>query len=80
MTEIDERLNNIEEASKRLSVSTFTTRRLIKAGHLHAVRVARRILLPEKEILRVMREGCGKNATRPKRAREEATRTRSGRE
>ena len=65
MAENDERLNDIEEASKRLSVSTFTTRRLIKAGQLRAVRIARRVLIPEKEILRAMREGCGRHATRP---------------
>ena len=61
MAENDERLNDIEEASKRLSVSTFTTRRLIKAGQLRAVRIARRVLIPEKEILRAMREGCGRH-------------------
>ncbi len=64
MSENDERLNDIEEASKRLAVSTFTTRRLIKSGQLRAVRIARRVLIPEKEILRAMREGCGKHASR----------------
>lgn len=64
MAENDERLNDIEETSKRLAVSTFTTRRLIKSGQLHAVRIARRVLIPEKEILRAVRERCGKHATR----------------
>jgi hypothetical protein len=36
MAENDERLNDIEETSKRLAVSTFTTRRLIKLGQLRA--------------------------------------------
>jgi excisionase family DNA binding protein len=62
MGNFDERLNDVEEASKRLNVSTFTTRRLIKAGALHSVRVGRRLLIPETEVQRVMREGCGKHA------------------
>jgi excisionase family DNA binding protein len=65
MPENDERLNDIAETSKRLAVSTFTTRRLIKSGQLRAVRIARRVLIPEREILRAMREGCGKHANRP---------------
>ena len=65
MTEtLQERLASIEEASRRLSVSSFTTRRLIKSGHIRAVRVSKRILVPESEIQRVIAEGCGKHATR----------------
>jgi excisionase family DNA binding protein len=60
--ESQERLTSIEEASRRLSVSTFTTRRLIKAKQLRAVRVGKRVLVPEAEIVRVIAQGCGKHA------------------
>jgi excisionase family DNA binding protein len=50
----------VEAASRRISVSEFTVRRLIKSGHLRAVRVGKRVLIPEAEIQRVTREGCGK--------------------
>lgn len=59
-----EQLNDISETSKRLKISTFTTRRLIKAGHLRAVRIARRVLVPERELQRVITEGCGKQSIR----------------
>jgi excisionase family DNA binding protein len=64
MTETQERLQSVEEVSKRLSVSTFTTRRLIKANHLRAVRVGKRVLVPQSEIERVIAEGCGKHASK----------------
>lgn len=63
MTETQERLQSVEEVSKRLSVSTFTTRRLIKAKQLRAVRVGKRVLVPQSEIDRVIAEGCGKHAS-----------------
>lgn len=62
MTEERERLESVEETSDRLGVSTFTTRRLIKAKQLRAVRVGKRVLVPESEIERVMAQGCGKHA------------------
>jgi excisionase family DNA binding protein len=58
------RLESVEETSKRLAVSTFTVRRLIKSGELRAVRVSKRVLVPETEIERVIAEGCGKHASR----------------
>lgn len=61
MTESQESLASVEETSRRLSVSTFTTRRLIKAGQLRAVRVGKRVLVPRSEIERVILEGCGKH-------------------
>jgi len=64
MTETQERLTSVEEASLRLSVSTFTTRRLIKSKQLRAVRVGKRVLVPQSEIDRVIAEGCGKHASR----------------
>ena len=60
--ETEERLTSIEEASRRLAVSPFTTRRLIKSKQLRAVRVAKRVLVPESEIQRVISKGCGKHA------------------
>jgi excisionase family DNA binding protein len=58
------RLESVEEVSKRLAVSTFTIRRLIKAGQIRAVRVSKRVLVPEAEIERVIAGGCGKHAGR----------------
>ena len=55
-------LTSVEEASRRLAVSTFTTRRLIKAKQLRAVRVGKRVLIPQSEIERVIAEGCCKHA------------------
>jgi excisionase family DNA binding protein len=63
MTQVQEQLRSVEETSKRISVSTFTTRRMIKAGTLHAVRVGKRVLVPESEIARIIREGSGKQAS-----------------
>ncbi len=62
MADFQERLNTVEITSGRISVSVFTTRRLIKAGALRAVRVGKRVLIPESEIQRVIAEGCGKHA------------------
>jgi excisionase family DNA binding protein len=62
MTETQERLQSVEEVSKRLAISSFTTRRLIKTKQLRAVRVGKRVLVPESEIERVIAEGCGKRA------------------
>jgi excisionase family DNA binding protein len=61
MTETHERLQSVEEVSKILGVSTFTTRRLIKAKQLRAVRVRKRVLVPQSEIDRVIAEGCGEH-------------------
>jgi excisionase family DNA binding protein len=62
MAEERERLQSVEEASRRLGVSSFTVRRLIKAKQLRAVRVSRRVLVPDSEVNRVIAEGCGKNS------------------
>jgi excisionase family DNA binding protein len=60
--QIHDYLNSIEETSRRLAVSKFTTTRLIKAKQLRAVRVGKRVLVPESEIVRIIAEGCGKHA------------------
>jgi excisionase family DNA binding protein len=62
MAEEKERLESVEEASRRLAVSGFTVRRLVKAKQLRAVRVGKRVLIPGSEIERVIAEGCGKHA------------------
>lgn len=62
LAEVYERLNSVKETSKTFGVSTFTTRRLIKAKQLRAVRVGKRVLIPQSEIDRVIAEGCGKSA------------------
>lgn len=64
MAESNERLNSVELTSQRLDVSQFTTRRLVRSGYMRSVRVGKRVLIPESEIQRVMREGCGRNARR----------------
>jgi excisionase family DNA binding protein len=56
--EMSERLNPLRDTADRLGVSIFTIRRLIKDGSLRAVRVSRRLLVPESEILRACHEGC----------------------
>jgi len=63
MTEMHERLQSVEEVSKRHAVSSFTTRRLIKTKQLRAVRVGKRVRVAESEIERVIAQGCGKHAT-----------------
>jgi excisionase family DNA binding protein len=65
MADEREGLQAVEGVSRRLAVSAFTVRRLIKAGHLRAVRVGKRVLIPESEVQRVMREGCGARSGRP---------------
>ena len=62
MADFQECLVSVEEVSMRLSVSTFTTRRLIKAKQLRAVRVGKRVLVPQSEIERIIVQGCGKHA------------------
>jgi excisionase family DNA binding protein len=56
-----DRLESISEVAKRLAVSTFTVRRLIKAKQLRAVRVSKRVLVPNSEIDRIVAQGCGKH-------------------
>jgi len=62
MTDTQERLLSVEEASRQLGVSTFTIRRLIKSKQLRTVRVGKRVLISQSEIARVIEQGCGKHA------------------
>jgi excisionase family DNA binding protein len=47
----------ITDASKRIGVSTFTTRRKVKEGKIRVVRVGSRVLIPGEELDRILREG-----------------------
>src|SRR4030095_15408530 len=55
----NDQLLPVGEVAKRLAVSVFTVRRLIRARLLKAVSVARRVLVPASEVDRVISEGCG---------------------
>lgn len=55
-----ERLETVQDASRRLAISTFTTRRLIKAKTIRAVRVGKRVLIPESEVDRLVSEGTSR--------------------
>ena len=59
-----DKLHDIREAASRLAVSPWTVRRLVGRGDLRGVRVGRRVLVSEKEILRVIQNGCGDNKRR----------------
>jgi excisionase family DNA binding protein len=63
MTQENEKLHSVEETGGKLAVSSFTVRRLIKAGEMRAVRVGKRVLIPGSEIERIIAEGCGKHAS-----------------
>jgi excisionase family DNA binding protein len=75
---MENKLESIADASRRLGVSTFTTRRLIKAKQLRAVRVGKRVLVPQSEIERVIAEGCGTSVSKPTES-SPARETRNGR-
>lgn len=62
----NDRLHDIRETAIRLRVSPWTVRRLIDRAELRGVRVGRRVLVSESEILRVIRYGCGHRTTRRK--------------
>lgn len=53
-------LSSIQIAAKRLGVSTFTVRRLIKVGALKYVRISRRVMVPESAIENAIENGCGR--------------------
>jgi excisionase family DNA binding protein len=63
MVQENDRLEAIGAVSKRLAVSTFTVRRLIKAKQLRSVRVGKRVLVPASEVERIIAEGCGNRAS-----------------
>ncbi len=52
-------LRAIGEVAKLLGVSHFTIRRLIDGGHIRAVNIGTRWLVPNAEIERVLTKGAG---------------------
>jgi excisionase family DNA binding protein len=54
-----EKLNSIRDAAARLAISPWTLRRFIDRGELRGVRVGRRVLVSEREIMRVIQHGTG---------------------
>jgi excisionase family DNA binding protein len=54
---VTDKLNSILEAANRLRVSPWTVRRLINRAELRGVRIGRRLLISERELLRVIRNG-----------------------
>jgi excisionase family DNA binding protein len=65
------KLLSINDAADTLGISTFTLRRFLKRGVLRSVRVGRRVLLPETEVLRIVDEGCGYTTAVPGNGRGE---------
>jgi len=53
------KLQTIGQGASDLNISRDTLRRLIKAGEVKAVRVARRVMVPVSEIERVSQRGAG---------------------
>lgn len=52
-------LRGIGEVAKLFGVSHFTIRRLIDAGHIRAVNIGTRWLIPNTEVERVLAGGAG---------------------
>jgi excisionase family DNA binding protein len=58
----NDQLRSVQEAADRLAISPWTLRRAIRRGEVHAVRVGlRRILISEREIVRVIDKGTKKH-------------------
>jgi excisionase family DNA binding protein len=51
------KLNALPAAVQRLGVSRATGWRLIKNGQMRAIRIGKRVLIPESEIERLMNSG-----------------------
>lgn len=52
------KLLSVDQVAHLLGVSTFTVRRLVKAGVLASVRVGKRLLIPGVEVERIAKTGC----------------------
>lgn len=60
VAEMTDRLRSIQEAADRLGISPWTVRRLADRGELRSVRMGRRVLISEREIVRVINNGTVK--------------------
>jgi excisionase family DNA binding protein len=54
---MEKRLLIVKEVSERLRCDRLAVYKMIKSGKLRAVKVARKWLIPEEEIERLIREG-----------------------
>jgi excisionase family DNA binding protein len=63
-------LKSIRQAADTLGVSVYTLRRLAATGAVHTVRVGRRRLVPESEILRIVAAGAP-GPTRPQKSKKQ---------
>ena len=54
-----EPLRGIAEVAQLLGVSHFTIRRLIDRGHIRAINIGTRWLIPASEVERITTEGAG---------------------
>lgn len=52
-------LFSIRSTAERLGVSVFTVRRLVQTKALKSVRISRRVMIPDVEISRAIKHGCG---------------------
>ena len=55
-------IHPIKEAARQLGISVLTARRLAYSGEITSVKIGAKLLIPESEINRLIREG-----TRPRR-------------
>jgi excisionase family DNA binding protein len=61
---MSQNLRGVPEVAQILGVSVFTVRRLIDAGHIRAVNVASRRMVPSSEVDRILLQGVGKPRNR----------------
>ena len=54
---IEAKLHEVPETGRTLRVSNSTVWRLVKDGRIRAVRIGKRVLIPESEINRLMQNG-----------------------
>jgi excisionase family DNA binding protein len=61
---MSQNLRGVREVAQTLGVSVFTVRRLIDGGHIRAVNVASRRMVPSSEVDRILLQGVGKPRNR----------------
>jgi excisionase family DNA binding protein len=61
---MSQNLRSVQEVAQILGVSVFTVRRLIDGGHIRAVNVASRRMVPSSEVDRILLQGVGKPRNR----------------